>query len=154
PRPIEGFQMFARNDQDVGRRLRVDVAKGDAVLVLEDQLRRYLAAYDSTEQTIVSHRSGVSSQLDGADHGDRGDARRLESKRGVGKSGRSPAGAIEQRALVIVDPALGAEQQHRFTSAGLPRDGKQRIASSVQPNALAIRYVGRCELVDRHSWKN
>src|SRR6185437_5222275 len=112
--------MFARNDQDVGRRLRVDVAKGDAVLVLEDQLRRYLAAYDSTEQTIVSHRSGVSSQLDG---GDRGDARRLESKRGVGKSGRSPAGAIEQCALVIVDPALGAEQEHRFTSAGLPRHG-------------------------------
>jgi hypothetical protein len=50
---------LARHDEDVDRRLRVQVVEGDVVLALSDELRTKLAARDATEDAIgtgrVSH---------------------------------------------------------------------------------------------------
>src|SRR5450432_3363291 len=45
----------ARNDDDVRRRLRIDVAEGDALRRLRDELRGNLAADDAAEEAVVRH---------------------------------------------------------------------------------------------------
>jgi hypothetical protein len=55
----QGREVLARHDEDVDRRLRVQVVEGDVVLALSDELRTKLAARDATEDAIgtgwVSH---------------------------------------------------------------------------------------------------
>src|SRR5687768_4256082 len=54
-RLVQGGHVGLRDYEDMGRRLGVDVAKGDRVLVLVHELRRYLATHDAAEQTAVGH---------------------------------------------------------------------------------------------------
>ena len=52
---IQRWHVLARDDEHVRGRLRVDVAKGEAIVGFRDDLRRDLAADDPAEKTIVSH---------------------------------------------------------------------------------------------------
>ena len=53
---IERSDMFSRNDQDMRRRLRVDVVEGDDFVVFIDFLRGDFARRDPAEKTaIVTH---------------------------------------------------------------------------------------------------
>ena len=44
--------MLARDDQDVGRRLGVDVAEGNDEVVLVDEVGRDLAGDDAAEEAV------------------------------------------------------------------------------------------------------
>jgi len=52
---VERRDVLAWNDKDVNRCLGIDVAKGDAVVGLGDDLGRDLLAYDPAEQTGIRH---------------------------------------------------------------------------------------------------
>src|SRR6476660_1237895 len=54
-RLVERSDVLLRDHEDVRRRLRIDVAEGDRVLVLADDLRRDLPAHDAAEQAGVGH---------------------------------------------------------------------------------------------------
>lgn len=52
---LEAGQTLPRNDEYVHRRLRFDVAEGDAVLVLIDDVGGDLASQNSVEDGVVCH---------------------------------------------------------------------------------------------------
>src|SRR6185503_2728921 len=62
-RVVERRDMLARHHQHVHRRLRVDVAKRDAVRILPNELRGDLVAYDAAEETVVGHSLVLSNYL-------------------------------------------------------------------------------------------
>ena len=47
--------MLARDYEHVHRRLWIDVAKGEGVFVLGNELRGNLLSHDSAEEAVVSH---------------------------------------------------------------------------------------------------
>ena len=47
--------VLTRNDENVDRRLRIDVPERDAIIRLGDDLRRNLFAHDAAEQAILGH---------------------------------------------------------------------------------------------------
>jgi hypothetical protein len=49
---VEGFDVRARDDEDVRRGLRVDVAEGDGPLVLVDERGGNLARDDFAKETV------------------------------------------------------------------------------------------------------
>ena len=51
-----GDDVLLRNDEQVGRGLRVDIGKSDAEIVFKDTVRRNFALYDLAEQTVNWHR--------------------------------------------------------------------------------------------------
>src|SRR5215213_224141 len=52
----QGREVLPRHDEHVDRRLRVEVAEGDVMLALSDELRPELAAGDATEDAIGNTR--------------------------------------------------------------------------------------------------
>ena len=50
---VQRGQVFARDDERVGRRLRVDVAEDDRAVVLENLRRGNLARHDLAEETVL-----------------------------------------------------------------------------------------------------
>src|ERR1700686_3586682 len=58
--------MLARDHQDVGGRLRVDVAEGHHEVVLEDDVRRDVARSDGAEQAVRHETASVAGQPAGA----------------------------------------------------------------------------------------
>src|ERR1700691_923656 len=57
---LQSSKMFLRDDEHMGRRLRVDVLKGEDILVFVNFLRGNLAAQDAAEKAVarsVGHRS-------------------------------------------------------------------------------------------------
>src|SRR5688500_7476330 len=52
---VERRHVLSGDDEHVRRRLRIDVAEGDTVVGLRDDLRRDLVADDATEKAVVSH---------------------------------------------------------------------------------------------------
>jgi hypothetical protein len=48
---VQRLNMFARNHQHVGRRLRIDIANHHATIVLMDKLARNLSVYYLAKQT-------------------------------------------------------------------------------------------------------
>ncbi len=52
---VERWHVLAGDDQNMRGRLRIDVAEGNAVIGLRDDLRGNLVADDATEETIFSH---------------------------------------------------------------------------------------------------
>jgi len=49
---VKRFYVFARNDQNMGGRLRVDVAESQRAIILVDDVRGNLPGNDSTKETI------------------------------------------------------------------------------------------------------
>ena len=52
----QGRDVLSRHDEDMDRRLRVEVVEGDVVLALGDELRSKLAARDAAEDAIGNGR--------------------------------------------------------------------------------------------------
>jgi hypothetical protein len=53
PQVVNGCDMSLRDHQRMDRRLRIDVVKGDRVLILLNKLRRNLLFRDLTKQTLA-----------------------------------------------------------------------------------------------------
>src|SRR5215208_6478571 len=77
---VERFNVLARNDDDVGRRLWIDVVEGHAMIGLGDQFRGDFLPNDSAEKTFIGHASPRSLQIHRADYCDSSNSSRLESK--------------------------------------------------------------------------
>jgi len=57
---LEPDMVVLRNDQRVPRLDRVEVQEGEDMVILEDLLRRQVAARDAAEKTVNAHASGLS----------------------------------------------------------------------------------------------
>src|SRR5262245_4625606 len=57
PHRVGARDVLTRHDQDVGRRLRIEVVEGDDRLVLEGDSGRYLTTGDAAEQAAFGHRT-------------------------------------------------------------------------------------------------
>lgn len=54
---VERVDVRPRDDEEVYRRLRIDVTKRDAVVRLGDQRRRNLFPHDTAEEALIGHTS-------------------------------------------------------------------------------------------------
>ena len=124
----------ARNDHDVRRRLRIDVAKRDAFRRLRDELRGNLAADDAAEEAVVRHARAP--RRDSAARTMPSDAIAAVSKRSV--SGASVTGtkprADQLRALARLEPALGSDRERDR------RGDRQRRKRLARPCRAAIAF--------------
>src|SRR5215510_12294262 len=144
--------MLARNDEDMRRRLRVDVAKRHDVRRFMHELHGDFLLGDFAEQTLVGHGSNLRDHLSISTHRDRREARSLEPQGRCSQSRSVPTRRRERANFIRLETSLRTEYDDGTLSACTSQNRRQWLPAGVEQNRKLFRFDG--QPVERNVWKN
>ncbi len=149
---VERRDVSARDHENVHRRLRIDIAERDRVLVLGDQRDRDFLANDTAEQTVVSHWSMRQSVLvKPRACSARWRGRRPRRSRSAERSRQRDAVRKPASRRTASSPGSIPPSGPTAIVTGTPEPhGGDRLAADVEHEARTTRRAGRRSLARAH----